>query len=47
MNGSDASQISESFDITSYIASKTQVRFARSGNVKRRYRADNIDITWP
>jgi Tfp pilus assembly protein PilE len=46
MNASDASQVSESFDITTYIASNTQVRFVRSGNVKRRFRADNIDITW-
>ena len=46
MNGSDASQIPETFDITAYIASNTQVRFVRSGNVKRRFRADNIDITW-
>ena len=46
MNGSDASQVSEAFDITAYIASNTQIRFVRSGNVKRRFRADNIDITW-
>jgi type II secretory pathway pseudopilin PulG len=46
MNGSDASQVPESFDITAYIASNTQVRFVRSGNVKRRYYADNIVIAW-
>lgn len=46
INGSDASQIPESFDITAYIASNTQVRFVRSGNVKRRYYADNIEIAW-
>ncbi|MEE9232044.1 MAG: hypothetical protein V3U07_01175 [Nitrospirales bacterium] len=46
MNGSDASQVSESFDITTYIASNTQVRFVLSGNVKRRFRADNIEIAW-
>ena len=41
-----ASQVSESFDITTYIASNTQVRFVRNGNVKRRFRADNIEIAW-
>jgi len=46
LNGSDASQVSESFDITTYIASNTQVRFVRSGNMTRRFRADNIEIAW-
>jgi len=46
MNGSDPSQVPQSFDLTAYIASNTQVRFVRSGNVKRLYYADNIEIAW-
>ena len=46
MNGSDASQVPESFDITAYIASNTQVRFVRSGNIQRRDYADNSEIAW-
>jgi len=46
MSGSDASQVPQTFDITTYIASNTQVQFVRSGNLKRRFRADNIEIAW-
>jgi len=46
MDGSDLSQIAESFDISAYIASNTQVQFVRSGNVKRRFYADDIEIAW-
>jgi type II secretory pathway pseudopilin PulG len=46
MNGSDASQVPQSFDLTAYIASTTHIRFVRSGNVNRLFYADNIDIAW-
>ena len=46
MNGSDASQVPQSYDLTAYIASNTQVQFVRSGNLKRLFYADNVDITW-
>jgi hypothetical protein len=46
MTGSDTSQVSQSFDLTAYIASNTRVRFVRSGNVKRLFYADNIEIAW-
>ena len=46
MNGSDASHIPQSFDITVFIAANTQVQFVRSGNVKRFLLVDNIDISW-
>jgi type II secretory pathway pseudopilin PulG len=46
MNGSDASQVPQSFDLTAYIASNTQVQFVRSGNVKRLFYADKVEITW-
>ena len=46
MNGSDLSQVPQTFDLTPYIASNAQVRFVRTGNVKRLYYADNIEITW-
>ena len=46
MNGSDASQVPQTFDITGFIATNTQVRFVRSGNVNRFLLADNIEISW-
>lgn len=46
MNGTDASQVPQSLDLTAYIASNTQVQFVRSGNVKRLFYADNVDIVW-
>jgi hypothetical protein len=46
MNGSDASQVPQSFDLTAYIASNTQIQFVRSGNVKRLFYADNVQIAW-
>ena len=44
MNTSDASQVPQSFDLTSYIASNTNIKFRRSGNVKRYFYADDIQI---
>ncbi len=46
MNGTDASQVPQSFDLTIHIASNTQVRFVRIGNVKRLLYADNVEIAW-
>ena len=46
MNGSDGSQIPQTFDLTPYLTSNTQVRFVRTGNVKRLYYADNLEISW-
>ncbi len=46
MNSSDATQIPQTFDLTAYIAPNLQIRFARNGNVKRFFYADNIEITW-
>jgi hypothetical protein len=46
MTDSDASQVPQSFDITAYIASNTRIRFVRSGNVKRLFYTDNIEIAW-
>ena len=46
MNGNDSSQIPQSFDITAFVATNTQIQFVRSGNVKRFLLADNINISW-
>ncbi len=46
MNGSDISQVPQTFDLTAYIAANTQVQFVRSGNVNRFLLADNIEISW-
>lgn len=46
MNENDASQVPQGFDITALIAVNTQVQFVRSGNVKRFFLADNIEISW-
>jgi Tfp pilus assembly protein PilE len=46
MNGADAGQVPQSFDITAYIASTTHVRFLRSGNMNRLFYADNIRIAY-
>lgn len=46
MNGSDVSQIPQSFDITAFVAANTQVQFVRSGNVKRFLLVDDIEIAW-
>jgi hypothetical protein len=46
MNGNDASQVPQTFDLTPYIASNARVRFVRTGNVKRLYYADNVEIAW-
>ena len=46
MNGSDASQVPQFFNLTAFIAANTQVQFVRSGNVKRLFYADNIEIAW-
>ena len=46
MNGSDLSQVPQTFDLTPYLASNAQVRFVRTGNLKRLYYADNIEIAW-
>jgi MSHA biogenesis protein MshQ len=46
MNGNDASQVLQTFDLTAYIASNARVRFVRTGNVKRLYFADNVEIAW-
>jgi len=46
MNGSDASQVPQSFDLTAFIAANTQIQFVRSGNVSRFLLVDNIEIAW-
>jgi len=46
MNGNDATQVLQTFDITAFIAANTQVQFSRSGNVKRYLLVDNIEIAW-
>jgi hypothetical protein len=46
MNGSDATQVPQFFDISAFIAANTRVQFIRSGNVNRLLLADNIDISW-
>ncbi len=46
MNGNDASQVPQTFDVTAFIAINTQVQFVRSGNVRRFFLADNIEISW-
>jgi len=46
INGADASQVPQSFDITAYIASTTHVRFLRSGNMNRLFYADNVQIAF-
>ncbi|MDH5426797.1 MAG: type II secretion system GspH family protein [Nitrospirota bacterium] len=46
MNGSDASQVPQSFDMTAFIAANTQIQFVRSGNVSRFLLVDNIEISW-
>ncbi len=46
MNGTDASQVPQTFDLTAFIAVNTQIQFVRSGNVNRFFLADNIDISW-
>jgi type II secretory pathway pseudopilin PulG len=46
LNGSDASQVPQSFDLTAYIASTTHVRFIRSGSAQRLFYADNIRIAY-
>jgi hypothetical protein len=46
MDGADASQVPQSFDLTAYIASTTHIRFIRSGNVNRLFYVDNIRIAY-
>ncbi len=46
MNSTDVSQVPQTFDLTAYIAPNAQVRFVRTGNVKRLYYADNVEIAW-
>jgi Tfp pilus assembly protein PilE len=46
MDGADASQIPQSFDLTAYIASTTHIQFIRSGNVNRLFYVDNIRIAY-
>ena len=46
MNGTDASQIPETFDLTPHIAANTKIRFRRFNNLQRLFYADNIQIAW-
>lgn len=47
LNGTDPSQVPQTFDITSFIASNTQIRFLGSGRKVRSYfYADNIQIEY-
>ncbi len=46
MNSSDTNQVPQTFDLTAYLSPNMQIRFVRSGNVKRFFFADNIEITW-
>lgn len=46
MNGSDPTQVPQSFDLTPYIATNTRIRFVRSGNVKRMFYADHVEVAW-
>ena len=46
MDGSDASQVPQSFDLTAYIASTTHVRFSRVSSVNRLFYADSIRIAY-
>lgn len=47
LSGSDSSQIAQSFDITSYIAANTQIRFLGSGGeVEGYFYFDNIEIEY-
>ncbi len=44
MNGIDPIPIPQSFDVSAYISSNTQIRFVRTGNLTRFFFADNIQI---
>ena len=46
MNGSDASQVPQFFDITAFIAANNQIRFEQFGPLHRLYYVDNIQIAW-
>jgi hypothetical protein len=46
MDGSDANQVPQTFDLTPYIAPNTQIQFQRVNNLNRLFYADNVDIAW-
>jgi len=46
MNGSDASQVPQTFDLTPHIAPNTQIQFQRLNKLKRLFYVDNVDIAW-
>ena len=47
LNTSDVTQIPQSFNLTPYISSNTQIQFRRNGNTLNRYYfADDIQIAW-
>ena len=46
MNGTDVSQIQETFDLTPHIAANTQIQFKRFNNLQRLFYADNVQIAW-
>ena len=46
MKSSDPGQVPQSYDLKTYIASNTQIRFGRSGNVSGFFFVDNVEISW-